>query len=66
MAEEYPRVLDVKGCLYGQANRKEVGILRTEVEGIKGKLDKMTHALVAAALTLGTAAIMLGLNLWLK
>lgn len=37
-----------------------------EVKSIKSKIDKLTTALVGAAITFGTAALMLGLNLLVR
>ena len=70
----YPRVLDQEGCLFGQHLTTQLKTVETKVitrlenmetnmKGIKQKLDRMTWALVAASLTLGTAALMLALNL---
>ena len=62
--DQYPRVLNGSGCLFGQANREKLNELKTEVAGVEKKIDRMTWALVSAAIGLMTAAVMLALNLW--
>ena len=63
MTETYPRVLDQTGCLYGQSTREQLSELRKCVNGMEKKIDKLTWALVGTAITFGTAAVMLALNL---
>lgn len=59
----YPRVLDKTGCIYGQHVSGRMDEVDEKVKGIEKKIDKLTSALVGAAITFGTAALMLGLNL---
>jgi len=59
----YPRCLDKGGCLYGQHVGERMDAMDERVEGIESKIDKLTTALVGAAITFGTAALMLGINL---
>jgi hypothetical protein len=59
----YPRVLDKTGCIYGQHISERVDEVDEKVKGIEKKIDKLTAALVGAAITFGTAAVMLALNL---
>jgi len=47
----------------GRTTKKEVGDLSRKVKDMESKIDAMTKALVGAALTFGTAALMLALNL---
>jgi len=62
----YPRVLDRAGCLYGQHLQEEMETMRETAEELKQKIDRLTWALAGAALSFGTAAVMLALNLWMK
>lgn len=62
----YPRVLDRAGCLYGQRLEERMDKVEQLHDELKGKIDRMTWALVSAAVGLGTAAVMLALNLWVR
>lgn len=62
----YPRCLDRGGCLYGQHLSERMDGMDEEVKSIKSKIDKLTTALVGAAITFGTAALMLGINLLVR
>jgi len=57
------RALNREGCEMGRANRKEMDTMATKIKDMESKIDAMTKALVGAALTFGTAALMLALNL---
>ena len=57
------RNLNREGCEMGRATRRQVDDLSEKVRCMESKLDKMTWALVGAAITFGTAALMLALNL---
>ena len=57
------RALNREGCEMGRTTKKEVGDLSRKVKDMESKIDAMTKALVGAALTFGTAALMLALNL---
>jgi len=59
----YPRCLDRGGCIFGQGVEERVVKLETQMEAVGRKIDKMTTALLGAALTFATAAVMLGINL---
>lgn len=65
-ANGYPRVLDRVGCLYGQGLEKRMERMEEYQEKFEQKIDRMTWALAGAALSFATAALMLGLNLWLR
>ena len=57
------RSLNREGCELGRITQKELSDLAERVRCIESKIDAMTKALVGAALTFGTAALMLALNL---
>lgn len=68
------RSLNREGCEVGratkrelsaleQATNKELDDLTDKVKCMESKLDRLTWALVGAAITFGTAALMLALNL---
>ena len=57
------RTLNREGCEFGRAAQKELDDLAGRVTRMESKIDTMTKALVGAALTFGTAALMLALNL---
>jgi len=59
----YPRVLDREGCVYGQHLHERMTEMVECYEELKRKLDRIQAWLVGATLTLGTAALMLGINL---
>lgn len=59
----YPRCLDRNGCIFGQGVEERVLKLEGQMEQVGRKIDKMTQALIGAALTFATAAVMLGINL---
>ena len=61
----YPRVLDREGCVFGQHLGGEFEELKKRIDVLERKLDRLTTAMVMASITFGTAALMLGLNLWL-
>jgi len=56
-------VLNGSGCLYGQHLTERIEEMEGRVERFEKKLDRILWGLVAAAITLGTSAVMLGLNL---
>lgn len=62
----YPRCLDRGGCLYGQHLSERMDDVDQKVQSIEKKLDRLTTALVGAAITFGTAALMLGINLLVR
>ena len=68
------RSLNKEGCEVGratkrdlaaleQATEKELSDLTEKMKCMESKLDRLTWALVGAAITFGTAALMLALNL---
>jgi hypothetical protein len=57
------RRLDKEGCEQGRHRERRIDRLEKEVCDVKTKLDRLTWALVGCALTFGTAALMLALNL---
>lgn len=57
------RTLEKEGCGYGRRVLERVQRLEGSVDEVKGKVDRLTWALVGAAITFGTAALMLALNL---
>ena len=57
------RNLNREGCEMGRATKREVRDLAEKVHCMESKIDKMSWALVGAAITFGTAALMLALNL---
>jgi len=59
----YPRVLDSEGCLYGQSVDKRLATLDAKMGTLEKKIDRMTSALVGAAIAFATSAILLALNL---
>jgi hypothetical protein len=65
-AEVYPRVLDREGCLYGQGVGGRVEALDERMDRLEKKIDRLTWSLVSAAVGFGSAALMLGVNLWLR
>ena len=60
---EYPRVLDRGGCLYGQGTRTRVDKLSGDIEQLGEQVGKLRQALVSAAVSLALAAVMLAINL---
>lgn len=65
-SEVYPRVLDREGCLFGQQAARTVEALDERMDRLEKKIDRMSWALVSAAIGFGTAALMLGVNLWVR
>ena len=63
MNDVYPRALNGKGCLYGQANREQIATLRGMVREMEKKLDKILWALVGVLITLATTSLLLVVNL---
>jgi len=57
------RTLNKEGCELGRATAKELDDVIKKVGCLESKIDRLTWALVGAAITFGTAAIMLALNL---
>jgi len=64
--EVYPRVLDREGCLYGQQVGERLEALGERMDRLEKKIDRLTWSLVSAAVGFGTAALMLGVNLWVR
>lgn len=65
LGDLYPRILDGEGCIYGRNIQQRIREMENRMERFENKLDKLLWALVGAAITFGTAAVMLGLNLTL-
>lgn len=57
------RTLNREGCELGRATKRELEDMAGKVRCLESKIDRLTWALVGAAITFGTAAIMLALNL---
>jgi len=57
------RALNKEGCEIGRFLEKQVLELDRTVDKMSSKMDRLTWALVGAAITFGTAAVMLALNL---
>lgn len=57
------RSLNREGCEQGRLLTGRVEQMDETVHSIQGKLDRLTWALVTAAIGFGTAAVMLALNL---
>lgn len=57
------RSLNREGCELGRLLQPRIEALESDVSGIKRKIDRLTWALVTAAIGFGTAAVMLALNL---
>jgi len=59
----YPRVLDRRGCLYGQGVERRIDELEGMMKRMEDKLDKLIWVLTAATIGLATSTILLALNL---
>ncbi len=57
------RTLEKEGCGYGRVTMGRLERMEKTVEDLKKKLDRLTWALAGAAITFGTAALMLAVNL---
>lgn len=57
------RELADEGCAFGKSLRRDVTRMERSMEDVKHKVDRLTWALAGAAITFGTAAIMLAANL---
>lgn len=57
------RTLEKEGCGFGRALHERMGRMEESVDDVKKKVDRLTWALAGAAITFGTAALMLALNL---
>ena len=57
MDEEYPRILNGEGCLYGQECSRKIIKMEKKIHAIEGKLDKILWALVGVMISLATASI---------
>jgi hypothetical protein len=57
------RALNREGCELGRATKRDLERVVVKVNCLETKIDRLTWALVGAAITFGTAAIMLALNL---
>ena len=62
----YPRVLDQKGCIFGQHLALEIIAMKDSQKTIEEKLDKLRQAALAVAGSLVVASIMLALNIIVK
>ena len=57
------RTLEKEGCGYGRLTQERLARMDKTVNDLKRKMDRLTWALTGAAITFGTAALMLALNL---
>lgn len=57
------RTLNREGCELGRATAKELEDTKAKVSCLEKKIDRLTWAMVSAAIGFGTAALMLALNL---
>lgn len=57
------RNLNREGCELGRATKRELDDTVKKVSCVEKKIDRLTWAMVSAAIGFGTAALMLGLNL---
>ena len=57
------RALEREGCGYGRLVGERVSRMEVSVDEVKKRVDRLTWALAGAAITFGTAALMLALNL---
>lgn len=61
--EEYPRILNGTGCLFGQHLHERVLEMEHRLECFESKLNKILWALVSFTVALASSALLLGLNL---
>ena len=57
------RTLELEGCGYGRLTEQKVCSMEKDVSDFRKRMDRLTWALVGTAITFGTAALMLALNL---
>jgi len=63
VGDEYPRILNGDGCLYGRHLHERVLEMEHRMDCFESKLNKILWALVSFTVALGSSALLLGLNL---